>query len=91
MIFSLTLEPCPAHAVAQVDAIGEHGQRGGVEVELAVLGGGGLGPLERASLKAFCVYPEPGPIPVEEFEEVVRAVDEDEDGTCNDIDPDFSE
>ena len=82
MIFSLTLEPCPAHAGAQVDAVGEHGKRGGVEVELAVLGGGGLGPLERATLKALGVDPEPGPIPVEEFEEVVRAVDEDEDGTA---------
>ena len=82
MIFSIALEPCPAHAVAQVDAIGEHGKRGGVEVELAVFSGGGLGPLERATLKALGVDPESGPIPVEEFEQIARAVDEDEDSTA---------
>ena len=79
MIFSFTLEPGAAHAVAQIDAVGEHGERGGFEAELAVFGVGGLRPAEGPALKPFCVYPETRSIPVEEFEEVARTVDEDED------------
>ena len=62
------LEPGSAHAVAQVDAIGEHGEGGGLEAEFAVFGGGGLGPLEGATLESFGMHPEAGPIPMQEFD-----------------------
>lgn len=60
LIFELDLiafEPCAAHPVAQVDAIGEHGKGGGLETEFAVLGGGGFGPLEGAAFQSFGVNP----------------------------------
>ena len=66
-VYSFTLKPCTAHAVAQVDAVGEHGECGGFEAELAVFGVGGFGPAESPALKAFCVYSEAGSIPVEKF------------------------
>ncbi len=50
MVFSITLEPCAAHSVAQVDAVGEHGEGGRFETELTVLRVGGLGPAVSAAL-----------------------------------------
>jgi hypothetical protein len=80
--FSFAFEPSPAHAVAKVNAVGKHGEGGGLEAEFAGFGIGGLGPTEGPALKTFRMDPEASAIPVEELEKVAGTVDEDEDGSA---------
>ena len=79
---SFPLIPGAAHAVPQVDAIGEHGQRGGFEAQLAVLRVAGLGPAVGSAFEPFRVYPQARSIPVEQLEQVAGSVGEDEDRTA---------
>ena len=65
-------------AVAQVDAIGEHCQRGGFDDELAAVAVDVLRPAEGAFFKAFCHEPISGSIEVEDLDESAGFVREEE-------------
>ena len=80
--FLIALEPGAAGSVAQIDAIGEHGECGGLKAQLAVLGVAGLGPAVGSAFKPFRVDPQAGSIPMKELEQIPRAVDEDKHGTA---------
>lgn len=70
--------PRALEAVAQVDAVGEHGQGGGFEDEFLAVAVDVPGPGEGAFFEALCHQPVSGAVEVEDFDELARLVGEEE-------------
>lgn len=75
-------------AVAQVDAIGEHGEGGGLEDEFLTSFFDVLGPTENSSFQSFCDTPIPRPVEVQYLDEVASFVGEEESRSTEGIDLD---
>src|SRR5690606_8888082 len=75
---SAALEPRPPAALAQVDAVGEHGEGLGRELELGPARPGGLRPGEGALFQTLGQHPEAGSVEVEDLEPVAPLVAEHE-------------
>ena len=81
-------EPRALEAIAQVDAVGEHGESGGLEDEGLAITFDVLGPTEIPALKTFCNTPVSSSAKVEDFNEVATLVGEEEGGSAGGVDPD---
>ncbi len=73
--------PWPLEAVAQIDAIGQHGEGGGLEDEFLPVSMNVSGPGEGAFFKSLGHHPVAGAIEVEDFDEPAGFVGEEEGGT----------
>jgi len=75
-------------AVAQVDAVGEHGQGSGLEDEFLTPFLDVLGPAERSALQPLCHTPIPSAVEVEDLDEAAPFVGEEEGRPAGGIDLD---
>lgn len=81
-------KPGALETIAQVDAVGEHGERSGFEDEGLAIAFDVLGPTEIPALKTFCDTPVSSSVKVEDFDEVATLVGEEEGGSTGGVDPD---
>ena len=73
--------PWPLESVAQIDAIGKHGESSGLEDEFLPVPIDVFGPGEGAFFKSLCHHPVTGAIRVEDLDETAGFVGEEEGGT----------
>lgn len=70
--------PGALHALLEVDSTEEHFEGFGFQCDLGLTVGEGAWTAEAAAFKTFCQDPDAGSVPVEEFDAVALAIEEDE-------------
>ena len=78
-------EPGALKTVAQIDAVGEHGESGGLKDEGLAISFDVPGPTEISALQAFCDTPIASPVEVQDFDEVASFVGEEESGSAGGV------